>query len=197
MIIEVDGGMERLQTGLQLGSGALQDWSTFWGAVSIIWARTRAQVFETRGASVNRQWPTYSQTGERQYAAIKSSIFRRRVGAQDLLRWQPGRERLFPSLTDESHPEYVDERSPESITLGTRVPYASNHNRGQGRAPEHLGGHTIPRRPFMAIGRPMTRQIATALGNYAGRIGDIIDGEQTARVGLTTSDVTRIMRGVR
>lgn len=197
MRITIEGSTERIETQIAVAGGMLDDLTPLWGAVSQIWARTRAQVFATRGASLGSAWPTYRQTGERQYAAIKSSIFGRRVGDGDILRWQPGRERLYPSLTDRSHPEYIERTQRDSLTLGTAVPYASDHNRGQGRAPERLGGHAIPRRPFMRFGRNMERQVAGALGNFAGNVAEVASGATTRRVGLTTADVQDIMRGVR
>ena len=101
----------------------------------------RSQVL-SRGARGGGGWPGYDN--EPRYKAIKAEIG---GGLHMMLRWQPGRERLYPALVDPSHPEHIYEESTHHVRMGTRVPYAIRHQLGIG-VTKHDGIPT-PKRPLI------------------------------------------------
>lgn len=105
---------------------------------------TRArEMYRTQGRSGDSPWQDYS--GEPKYRAYKQAI----TGDARLLRWSPGRERLYPSLVANRHPDRVFERRGNKYTFGTRVPWADDIERG-GRGPF---GEPYPRRKVIAMSR--------------------------------------------
>ena len=147
------------------------------GGVGGDWRVSRIEMFRSQGASTGSMWMDY-QRRERRYAAIKGRIRGRRVGRSsgDLLRWEPGNEWLMPGMVSRTHPDYVQVEQRMSVTLGTTVPHARNHNLGVGRAPKHLGGHNIPRRPLLRLGEPFKRQIRLRVVAFAA--------EHTSAIGV-------------
>lgn len=134
------------------------------------WRISRALMFRTQGASTGTPWPDYT-ADEAQYAAIKGSIFGRRVGKAtgDLNRWERGRERLVPSMVRKTHSEYAQTNGRRSASFGTRVPHAGRLHMGIGRAPQSLGGATPPPRPLLGIGRQLRRDWQLDLADFAAQ----------------------------
>lgn len=189
---------QKLQAGILLAIQHVGDWRPFFEAWGVAWRESRVEMFATSGASTSTPWPMYSRaTREAQYAAAKSSMLGRVVTRRDLLRWMPGRrERLMPSLTDRRHPDNIEEVASDRAAYGTRVPYAANHQYGRGTAPEWAGGHSVPRRPLLALGAAMemrTQQIADA---FAAQGVHAIDDTDRHRSGLSTSQVRDILTAV-
>lgn len=171
----------------------------FWDLVSDAWAASRVQVYATLGASTGTPWPTGPGSrpytvAERRYAAFKAGRMGRQLTRADLLRWLGGRERLYPSLTDPRHPQYVYRPEPAAVTLGTSLGYAGRHDRGEGTAPARWGGYPIPRRPLVALGDPLLRAIAEITSTYAGQMSQIA-GSGRVTVGVSTADALAMLRG--
>jgi len=178
--ITVRDGSGQIVEAIELGLEGIEDMTGLFESLIDPWTESRRHMFESSGASTGTRWADYTDE-ERQYAAIKSSIHGRRLNRRDLLRWKIGNERLKPSMDSKNHPEFIGEARKRSLTLGTRVPYADNHDRGQGRAPDHLGGGQIERRRLLAFGRPFETDVAVAASEYAGSI--------EAGIELKTQDV--------
>lgn len=161
----------------------LDDWRPMWGAVAKAWRSDMRARFRTQGRSAGVSWPSYASTDEdAYYRYYKGGVLGvpQSVVATLLLRWR-GRERLYPSLVDESHPEHVDKRERTSWTGGTRVPYARHHDRGMGVAPERMGGHDIPRRRLVNVGRRFQRELTSITAAYARSV--LVAAEDAAKRG--------------
>lgn len=185
-----------LQRAIVVASDTLADWGPFFGAWAELWRDSRERMFETSGRSTDTPWPMYSRsTGEAQYAAIKASIFGRRMTQSDVLTWLIGPERLRPSLTQPTHEFTIHEETPESLTVGTSVPYAAHHDQGVGNAPAHLGGHPIPKRPLLNFGTELEYLTSRLVSEFAARgIASVKDPfEGTTRAGLTTDEVLELV----
>lgn len=75
--------------------------------------------FDSEGWYGGSPWADYSN--EPFYRGYKRAI----VGHLKILRWElGGRERLYPSLVNSTHPDHIVEMTPTSYRRGTRVPYA-------------------------------------------------------------------------
>jgi len=184
--IEVRDNFGELRSALVVASTTWQNWSPFFSAWADLWFESRREMFRTAGESTDTPWPMYSRaTGEAQYAAVKSKILGRRMTRADLLRWIGGNEILKPSLEGEG-PAAIREETATKITVGTSVPYAHKHDRGEGRGPSWAGSHRIPKREILNLGIELERSTATMLGKFAAAGLSSIQGE---RVGLTTDEV--------
>lgn len=184
-----------IQQALVVAANTLSDWQPFFRALGHAWRRSRERMYETAGASIGAPWPMYSRaTSEHQYAAVKSRLFGRRMSRSDLLRWRDGQERLYPSMTDSSHPEHVSQATRRSGIYGTRVPYASNHDEGRGNMPDWAGGHPVPRRQLLAIGPYLEREISTLVGRFAAAGLHSIDESGRARAGLSSAQIEQLLR---
>lgn len=118
-------------------------------------------VFRTEGQAGGVKWPQYAGNDEK-YGAFKAGLLKRRP---QLLRWSAGRERLYPSLTDERHPEHVFAVSGRSMRFGTKVPYAWRHQHGKGIGPF---GEMIPKREFLVLGPRGVAEIRRIISRYMG-----------------------------
>lgn len=145
-----------------------EDWSKFWGdkrgPISLMWAKSRVQMFATEGASTGPRWPEYTYMEKRFYLPIKrwlldinrGKTWRATMPKGSLLRWtsMPSNpnaaphERLYPSLTSPNHPEYIfrqknSGKKGQGVIIGTAVPYAINHDQGRGEYKRKPRKHTI------------------------------------------------------
>jgi len=84
------------------------------------------------------------------------------------LRWEAGRERLFPSVISPRHPEHVWRVKDGSFEFGTSVPYAANHQYGRGRGPAWAGFPKIKKRKFLALTRRTAANITVIIRRYMG-----------------------------
>jgi hypothetical protein len=147
MAIEIDLDLSTVRAQVDEMRERLPDMSETWQHVQRDYTDTRRVAFETQGQSIGRPWPGYTQA-EAQYVAIKSRLLGRPVTNADLLRWPGDQERVYPSLTDPSHPEHVFVSAEGEMQIGSAVPGVDDIEHGTGRAPAHLGGHTPPARPI-------------------------------------------------
>lgn len=142
------------------------------------WLASSALHFRTQGRSNGVRWPTYDQTAEREvYEPIKASIFGRAMTRMDVLRWHGskhgggiGEDRLFRSFTRRRARGNVERIRRTSLVVGSSLPYAGRHDQGAGRAPRHLGGHAIPRRPLLTIGADRRRRLEDSAIRYAAAL---------------------------
>lgn len=100
--------------------------------------------FETQGQSQGSKWAGYQQ--EPRYRAYK----RKRASALNVLRWisDDSTERLYPSLTQKTHPDHVWKVQKSRILFGTRTPWARRIESGG----ENFFGESAPPRPFVRLG---------------------------------------------
>lgn len=197
-----DGITGEVHERLEIAIGMLDDYRPLWRRVRPAWHRSRRVMYMSGGSSTGAPWPTYEQTGERHvYRWVKGEILGRRMTRADLLRWDWPRERLRPSLVHERHRETVWREGKRALELGTSVPYARDHDAGRGRAPRWAGGHAIPRRPILRLGRQFIRDIAEEMGIMAAEVAAVIGprgGRRVRagqRVGLSSGMVGARLRG--
>ena len=124
------------------------------------------KTFETEGANIGYRWPDYTGP-ESLYGEIKKSILGDKRGSR-LLRWSSDRERLFPSWTDESHPEHVWRIEGSTFIFGSKVPYAAQHEKGEGRGPEWAGQAPIKKRPIAALNRQTVARMSVIFRRHVG-----------------------------
>lgn len=171
-----DGNISGLARRLEFGIGQLSDLRPVFRRLIPEWAQTRRRMYDTQGSSIGAQWPNYTRA-ERQYAAVKGKIHGRWVGRGDLLRWKIGQERLRPSLINPGDENFVPRETdlqPLRASYGTRVPYASNHNRGQGRAPKWAGSYQIPRRTIVNFSPDFAVAVNAHVAAYATEVASSI-----------------------
>lgn len=176
------------------------DFAPLWADLRGPWEHSRRVMYETLGASTGAPWPTYDETGERDWyvwwkAAVLERTIQRPSDLNDLiLRWSPT-ERLYPSLTNTRHPWAIWRPRPLDLTMGTRVWYASRHDEGQGRAPAKLGGEPVPKRPLLRFGLAFVRDTGKALGDHAARVTRELGDGARVRSGFTTAQVLARLSG--
>lgn len=144
------GNVNQLDTMLGLAEEIVGDLQFEWESVLKPWFLDHMEEqYETQGAHGGEPWADYSS--EPQYAAMKSSVFEQaNVGGSIdnfILRWVPGSERLKPSLTESSHPNFVFRTSDLEAEIGTNVPYAERLIEG-GTGPF---GEPYPGRDMLAM----------------------------------------------
>ena len=177
------------------------DWSRFWrdrrGPLSKLWAASREEMFLTEGRSTGTPWPQYNALERKYYVKMKRWVLGvKKIDKGGILRWTATprsttaarTERLYPSLTKPSHPEYVWRNLGNSVTMGTSVPYARNHNDGTGGWTRRYGKKrnksiTIltPQRRLVAFGKGFTEDVRQELMRLAAQMG--------GKVGITSKEL--------
>lgn len=174
----VVGSLQRFDRPVTGARGAGGAALSLWDHMATSWQKSRVRMFASLGRDTESPWPTYEQTEERLfYQHWKRAILGDSRYATEL-RW-PDTDRIWRSLCEPGNRYYVDTRSRTKIELGSSLPYAAKHDRGEGRAPRALGGHPIPRRPLTRIGRWLTGQWERDLLTYADDIGASIGAPLT------------------
>jgi hypothetical protein len=93
----------------------LADLRWLWDEVSHPWWLAQVEKnFATHGVHSRQDWSLAPK-----YRAYKSSL---RGVLVDPLRWAPGREQVYPSTTDASHPMHVWEARPDGYTIASLAP---------------------------------------------------------------------------
>lgn len=188
-----DMGTNRVTTRVDLAISTVSDFRPVWRAFRRPWYATRKEMAETLGRSTGTPWRTYRQTAEkRQYQYIKAKIVGRRASTLKPLHWEGAKGRLLPSLYEDRHPDAVWRERPQDLTIGTRVPYATNHNRGVGYSPmwRNLRRYRIPKRPLFGFGRRALHAINNATSEHAGRAASVFGRTE---VGFSSSGVRRML----
>ena len=183
---------------LELAARNAADWSSFWGnknsPLSQAWAKSRREMFLTQGASTGAQWPGYTSMERKYWAPVKRAVLGvSRLNKGSILRWTTSPsssgaaayERLYPSMGYTSHPEYVYNVKGNGVEMGTRVPYAENHDKGIGAYRRRFKTKTVtvptPRRPLTRFGEGFIEDVRYALGQVVGAM----DGQ----VGVTDAEL--------
>lgn len=191
--ITIEDSLGDVQAAMILSKATWANWQPFFTSWREAWLESRREMFDTAGRSTDTPWPMYSRaTGEAQYAAIKSKILGKSMSERDLLRWIAGHELLYPSLTTEASPDNIAVQDDAQVTVGTSIPYASNHDRGKGHGPVWAGGNPIPQRRILALGRDLEYTTQDMLTKFAGTgLDQLGRGDK----GLTTDEVLSMIRG--
>lgn len=184
------------------------------------WAKSREEMFLSKGQSTGTPWPGYTRQEQRYYLPRKRAALygsnrkdggrAHRIGADHVLRFTtapssstPGpMERLYPSMSRTSHPEYIWERTKSQVCMGTQVPYAAMHDRGgvMVRFKSHYGrrksgttsvSYPLPRRPLITFGAPFTETVRRRMAAFAAAAVKGLNAPAKGRVraGLTTAEV--------
>lgn len=124
------------------------------------------KTFKTEGRNINESWPKYTGQ-EALYGFIKRKMLGDKIGSR-LLRWEPGNERLYPSVVDSRHPEHVWRVKGKEFQFGTRVPYAYKHQYGKGRGPWWAGFGKVKRRTFLGLSRKAGAEIRRRMARHVG-----------------------------
>ncbi len=179
---------------VDIAISTVEDFRPVWRDFKGPWHQSRLRMARTQGVSTGARWPSYMQTAERrQYRHIKAKITGVKAARLKPLHWENGKERLLPSLYNNRHPDNVWREMPRNVTIGTRVPYARNHDKGIGASPNwrNLRRYRIPKRPLLRIGLRALSDLNESVSRHAGRVaGGLGTG---VRVGVT-SDAVRSMR---
>jgi len=158
-------GAPRVKAALQGLLDNVQDWRALGPEVHEFFIAKQIALFASEGRSENAPWPDYSGQ-EPKYAAYKRGI----VGdayAKRLLRWTPGREILYPSLTESRHAQHVWSVQEQRFTFGTRVPYAMNHHKGVGTGPT---GERIAQRKSAVLSTASVTELKQILLKFVGLV---------------------------
>jgi hypothetical protein len=190
LTLKVDGG--EVSEAIAVAISAVDDLSPLFEAVHPAYLANARRMFGSAGFG---RWPGVEADGL-QYQTVKGKILGWQMSSADLLRWDRfgGRERIYPSMTQATHPENVAEIEPRRATFGTSVPYAVNHETGSGVGPKWGGSKSIPKRELTLTDREFTMDIQQAASDYAGLVAETV-GRTT--VGLTSSEVLLEVTGRR
>ena len=192
----IDEATGEIQTRVDLAISVVEDFRPVWQRYKTPWYRTRQRMFATQGRSTGATWPGYEQTAEReQYRWIKARITGNvgRIHRLKPLRWENGKERLAPSLMNPRHPDAIYTPRERSLTIGTRVPYASNHDKGQGYSPpwRNLRRYRIPKRPLLRFGTAALVSLNEVVSEHAAACAAEMG---RVEVGFSTDAVARRLR---
>lgn len=158
-------GAPRVRTALQGLIDNVEDWRALGPQVHDFFVRKQIDLFASEGRSEGAPWPDYSGQ-EPKYAAYKRGIVGD-VYAKRLLRWTPGREVLYPSLTEQRHAQHVWNVQAQRFEFGTRVPYAMNHQKGVGTGPT---GERIAQRKIAVLGTASMVELKQIILKFVGLI---------------------------
>lgn len=134
------------------------EWKDFWGQpdgeMSQAWANSRMLMFATQGASTGPKWPGYTKLETKYWVPIKKwSLGVKKIDKGGILRWTAnpmqtaaaGKEILWPSMCVPGAPGYVWSVQDNNVQCGTSVPYAQNHDKGQGAWTMKVSGASLAR----------------------------------------------------
>lgn len=193
--LTVTDDLGRIVSRLETAIEHVEDFRPMWRRIQPAWEARGREMFRTQGRSTGTPWPSYDQTIERAfYLPWKSGVTGRSPESLMPLRWPGNREVLAPSLMSTRDPYAVYRYGRTRLVAGTDVPYAGNHDRGVGRAPERMGGHAIPRRPLLGFGRTFVRAVAEASREHALSAELVIDSKSRRgrSIGLTSAEVNAL-----
>jgi phage gpG-like protein len=166
-------GLRAIVSGTGRGAGVIrelrdraQDLSPIGDPVHRAFLAQTKRVFHQNGAPLGVRWPGYTGT-ERAYGVIKKAMLGREAGRQ-LLRWEPGNERLYPSLVSPMHPEHIWRVEGNDFVYGTSVPYAKKHQEGRGRGPSWAGFPKVKARPMIGVTMRTAAEITRIMRRHMG-----------------------------
>lgn len=171
------------------------DMQPFFAAMRGPWYASRREMYRTMGRSTRTPWVQYRDTPEGlRYVYYKASRLGKPAAAiQDTVLDWPGKERLRRAVEgDSSEGRYTARRDGAEIMVD--VEYATNHDRGEGVAPEYawpkVGGvflaYNNPRRRLTSLAGGFTRDFARGFAEHIG-------GGKAAASGVSTEELRRQM----
>jgi len=181
------------------------EWKNFWGKadgeMSKAWAESRRVMFATQGSSTGPKWPGYTRQEQRYWLPIKRwSLGVRQIQPGGILRWNAKpqstaagtHEVLWPSMCVPNATGYVWSVQGNHVECGTSIPYAANHDKGNGAytrrtSRKKSGTVTIPtpKRPLVRFGDKFIEDVREHMMrlpmNMAGAKVGITGAELSAR----------------
>jgi hypothetical protein len=181
------------------------EWKDFWGKpdgeMSKAWAESRRVMFATQGSSTGPKWPGYTRQEQRYWLPIKRwSLGVKRIDPGGILRWNAKpqstsagtHEVLWPSMCVPNATGYVWSVQGNHVECGTSIPYAQNHDRGNGSytrktSRKKSGVVTVPtpKRPLVRFGDKFIDDVREHMKrlpmNMAGAKVGITGAELSAR----------------
>ena len=159
---------------LSLINKRLGDLSPTHDAVHRILLKLQKDIFSSEGGAIGKRWPRYNDDERQTYVPMKRAILGREY---PLLRWDGGKEVLYPSMTDPTHPKHIWKPKDTSYEFGTSVPYARGHHEGTGLG--YKGRYIVPKRELLGSNWDVLGKIIQEVqgyvfgssGKYAGRGG--------------------------
>lgn len=176
------------------------------GPLCQAWAKSRLEMYQTKGASTGDPWPDHTRDERKYYLPTKrAALGRYRLPSNNLLRfspnqsWAPARgERLFPGLTQPTHREFIYRR-PDAVTvqMGTSVPWARTIDAGtghwvggryrgktrDGKSKRSTQRHVVraPARKLIRFGEPFVEAFRLIFRKEVVKVG--------GKIGLSTQEV--------
>lgn len=181
------------------------EWKDFWGKpdgeMSKAWAESRRVMFATQGSSTGPKWPGYTRQEQRYWLPIKRwSLGVKRIDPGGILRWNAKpqstsagtHEVLWPSMCVPNAKGYVWSVQGNHVECGTSIPYATNHDNGNGSytrktSRKKSGVVTVPtpKRPLVRFGDTFIEAVRDHMKrlpmNMAGAKVGITGAELSAR----------------
>lgn len=157
-MISITYDSKNLEKSVDTAKSRVSNWKPFFRSWADHYFVSRIEMFKTQGRSTGTPWPMYSRaTKEHQYAAVKASIYGRRLRADDLLRWE-GKNTLYNSLTVKGDVNSQIVETPNSISIGSKLSYAHSLSTGAYRMPKWAGSYSGVRRPLDGMGSYLSTQ---------------------------------------
>jgi phage gpG-like protein len=132
-----------------------------WIADNVFMPAIKGQ-FASEGRRSGRPWGPYTSQEKIFYVPYKIAML---GTATPILRWKGGRERLYPSFVNRSHPEHIRRIGKDSVEVGSSVPWARKHHLGIGKG--YKGKYDLPRRTIVALIESDKRMMTKAVQTYA------------------------------
>lgn len=179
---------------MEAALSTVSDFTPLWERLRKPWERSRTLMFATQGQHTGTPWPGYNDTPERNiYVWWKAGVLDIQVSDPSdlnpfLLRFIK-MPRLYPSLVNTRNSRAIWVEQPRSLTMGTAVSYAANHEYGIGTAPAKFGGYDIPRRRLLSFGVQFSRDVGRQLTRFAGEVSNAMGRPTGQRVGLSSNRV--------
>ena len=159
-------GSKRANDALAVYFDNIKSWPQVSDQIFSYFQQKTQETFDNQGRG-STSWPDYWQQ-EPKYGMKKLGIFKEQDQGElfpRLLRWLPGRERLFPSLMNPSHPDAVRRITDDGVEYGTSVDYGQRHQEGIGTNEQ---GEPIPQRKFLIVTATDVAEVRRMISEHVG-----------------------------
>jgi phage gpG-like protein len=143
-----------------------------------------AEIADDFRAMVTEQFASEGRSGGTPWAALAPSTAPRRRAGTSLLNVTGA---LLASLTDAGAPGHVEETDSQTLTLGSRLPYAIYHQTGTGTGygQTFLPGHTkgqrgMPMRPLIVLTPSRSDQWTELIRQHLGEGNPLLGTKELA-----------------
>ena len=141
-----------------------------------------AEIADDFRAMVTEQFASAGRSGGTPWVALAPSTARRRRAGTSLLNVTGA---LLASLTDAGAPGHVEETDGQTLTLGSRLSYATYHQTGTGAGYEQsvLPGHTkgqrgLPMRPLIVLTPSRSEQWTELYRQHLGKDNPLLGAKE-------------------